>query len=407
VGEPAVRWFQVREITDDWGKTFVQCEAIASPDKAQGELPHVVVKALEFSILYPIVRLGNWRVIGMMEALEAGTLLFGFSRDEGNEQLLEAWRGKPIGCDHCHAKRKRALGFILQDEETGELCQVGSTCLKDYTGIDPAAALFLAKLHGSFSAMDEDFGERMQHSAPGVSTLQYLEQVAYCIHRAGFISASKARDEGVSATYEDAVGIMSELEQSSTLREAYLAVRDACREKAAAVHAWILAQSEASLDTYGRNVQIVLAQEALSLRERRQLALAASAFSFYERAHREKGPAKAPSEHFGQAGDKVTNRLRLLRRSAVETPYGMSFFFTFEDEEQRIVSWKTSSPPNELSWADSIGKLFEASFRIKGHSFWRDTPQTDVTHLKFLGWALESAAALPLAPLDKAADACA
>ena len=43
-------------------------------------------------------------------------------------------------CDHCHTRRARKSGYILENEETGELIQIGNTCAKDFLGtIDPKA----------------------------------------------------------------------------------------------------------------------------------------------------------------------------------------------------------------------------------------------------------------------------
>lgn len=40
-------------------------------------------------------------------------------------------------CDHCQRKQSRAKSYIIQNKTTGEFMQVGTTCLKDFLGINP------------------------------------------------------------------------------------------------------------------------------------------------------------------------------------------------------------------------------------------------------------------------------
>src|SRR3546814_18345978 len=64
----------------------------------------------------------------------------------------------PVRCDHCKTKRQRRLAYLLKDAETSEVLQVGSSCLQDFTGVDPAAVLFLAQLYKVVSVVDYSDG---------------------------------------------------------------------------------------------------------------------------------------------------------------------------------------------------------------------------------------------------------
>lgn len=46
---------------------------------------------------------------------------------------IERFRDRQV-CDHCKSKRKRSKTYILQNDETGELVQIGSSCLKSFVG---------------------------------------------------------------------------------------------------------------------------------------------------------------------------------------------------------------------------------------------------------------------------------
>ncbi len=380
------RLFQQITEVDDRGHAFYVSHAIASPDQAKGTLPHVLVRATQIDLRFPIVKLGGWRVIGMMEPLDTGTLLFPFSRDDGDVRLLDPYRMQPIGCDHCHAKRKRSLGFVLQDEATGTVRQVGSSCLREYTGIDPSALLFLARLTGRLlSCEDED--DRFGRGRRSILTHEYLTAVAFCAQVHGFWSVSKARDTGAEPTYLEAVNLDYTLQRDSGMREKFQTLQGACEVQAAKILAWAQDTTAETRDDFARNVRIVLAQDMLDLSERRQLATAAAAWSLYQKAQ---GPSdkelRVPSTHFGTVGDKLQAPLKLLRTSSYDTTFGLTFLLVFEDAQHRIVVWKTGRPPQQLTEVDSVGKWFSAQFRIKAHSTWKDVLQTEVTHLKFQGW---------------------
>ncbi len=378
------RLFQQVTEVDDRGRVFYASHAIASPSQARGERPHVLVRATQIDLRFPVVKLAGWRVIGMMEPLQAGTLLFAFSHEASDAQLLEPYRMKPIGCDHCGSKRKRSLGFVLQEEATGKVAQVGSTCLKDYTGLDPAALLFLARLAGRLLSDEGDEGRfgRGRRSRP---TLEYLADVVFCAQSHGFFSVGKARDAGVEPTYSEALTLDHALQHDKELAAKYRASQDACQEQARQILDWVQALPEDSADAFATNVAIVLSQELLDLSERRQLATAAAAWSLYRKAQ---APAEAaqtvPSTHLGSVGDKLKTTLKLLRSTSFDTAYGVLFILVFEDAQHRIVVWKTGSPPQTLTAVDSVGACFSAQFRIKAHSDYKGTLQTEVTHLKVL-----------------------
>src|SRR3546814_1399750 len=44
------------------------------------------------------------------------------------ETVTEGW------CDHCKTTRQRLVTYVVRNQESGETLQVGSSCLKDFTG---------------------------------------------------------------------------------------------------------------------------------------------------------------------------------------------------------------------------------------------------------------------------------
>src|SRR5690606_32266829 len=92
--------------------------------------------------------------------------------------------------------------YILKDPITKEYKQVGSSCLEDYTGVDPAAVLFIAQMQKLINVSNElleEYGNSGRTNA--VDTTEYLADVSFITSEIGFISSTRARETGEIATF--------------------------------------------------------------------------------------------------------------------------------------------------------------------------------------------------------------
>lgn len=88
-----------------------------------------------------LIRKDGWTVCARVEHGNAGNVVTPF----GEESAPDDWFHAPARCEHCRTNRFRNVTFMCGNAN-GEIKQVGKTCLKDYTGIDPAAALMWAEV---------------------------------------------------------------------------------------------------------------------------------------------------------------------------------------------------------------------------------------------------------------------
>lgn len=349
-------------------------------DGARAEHP-VLLKRIE--IEYPEVKLGNWRVIGKLEAMEGGNLTFAVSSDTADVAALSARADHPIECDHCKTNRQRKDGYLLRDNESGDYKQVGSNCLEDFTGHDPAKALFLARMSDVVRLAEgelEEFGRSSRANA--VSTRGYLADVSFITENSGFMSSAKARDLGVPATYDEALALPRVIEQDRTLREKYVEQIERHLAHADAVRDWIATKPEES--TFDRNVKLLLQADAIAL-DRKHLAFAAAAVPMYNRSLSAEAEARKPSEHVGTPGQKMAGKLTVDRVVQIEGYYGTSDLVLMHDEAGNRLKWKTSACPDEIR-NGGVGRTMEASFKVKEHDDYKGTAQTAITHLKVTRW---------------------
>ncbi len=109
-------------------------------------------------------RVDGWAFVARLEHTAAGNPMARAPMFESDESVdLSGWATAGADCSHCRLDRKRKDTFLLQNE-AGELRQVGSTCLEDFTRSTDAVAaaglwLLWAELTRDLEDEDsEDFG---------------------------------------------------------------------------------------------------------------------------------------------------------------------------------------------------------------------------------------------------------
>jgi hypothetical protein len=382
---------------------------VPAPAGAVVEAP-VLLNRLE--IEYPEIKLGHWRVVGKLEAIDGGNLTFSVSRDAADVGALVERAEHPIECEHCKTKRSRNDGYLLRDAESGAYKQVGSNCLEDFTGINPATALFLARMYEVVKLADDDLGD---YAASGgwnaLSTHAYLADVSMLIEHDRFVSASMARDiQGLRATYDLATEIGRSgrnidrvLHNLGVQPGTYWSERERHLAKAKAVCDWVAAKPEES--DFDRNVKLLLRGEAILI-DRKRLAFAAAAVSRYNRSLLAEIEQRKPSEHIGAPGQKMAAALTVERVIQLANPFndGPLDLVLLRDAEGNKLKWKTASCPREI-YDGGVGRQMEATFKVKEHGDYKGTHQTSVTHLKVTRWLDLDNAAEPEADAPETGDA--
>lgn len=349
-----------------------------------------IVLANVIEIEYPLIKLGDWQVIAQLEAVQGGNLVFSIVGSDADATELEPFADCPIECEHCNMHRQRKLSYVLKNSDLAELKQVGTSCLEDFTGIDPSAALFMAKLYDFVKVVDcyDEFEDGSYNGkASAFATEEYLSRVVFLSEQYGFVSSAKANDQGLTPTYITAWHLDSIFKSDNTIAQLYVDQLPRLRETANEIISWYAAKE--STDSFDRNLKLLLASADLMM-DRKHLAFAAAAIPSYQRHLTKQLEIRAevfkPSVHVGVPGDKMTVPLTLEKVVSYDTQYGTQFRVNMKDSAGNKLSWKTANPPQELCETNALGKVFLAQFKIKEHGDFRDVLITDVSHLKFKEW---------------------
>lgn len=348
-------------------------------------------KMFHIEIDYPIIAVGNWSVVGLIEPIEGeaqrnSVILFGLPESEAMP-LVEKHACADIDCDHCETKRKRNQSFLVKNEDTQDIKQVGNTCVEDYTGIDPKSALFLASLHEvitEFGRDSYDYAGGMSNKAHhGYDPKGLLSDAAFIIEHFGYTSNTMAKEKDMESTLSMVERIGDILRESNgKLRESHDEGEDRRMAFAQQVIDW--SQTLAEDNSYKINIKNVLAGAVIY--GRHQQALAISAISAYQRDMALRAQREAePSDHIGTIKEKLLMPLTLQRVITFPSQYGTGYRINAVDADFNKVSWVTSAPPNELCQPDMIGKQFTAEFTVKDHEEFRDEQVTAITRLTYFG----------------------
>lgn len=375
---PQRYYWDVEEQDSGYNASMVRLKAGEEPPFGQA-----VSITNRLSLDYPTIKLGEWSVVGQIEATKAGNLLFSVSSDPDDAVQMSAHATCPINCEHCNTKRARKLSFLLKNDAS-QYKEVGSTCLEDFTGIDPAAALFMQKMHVFWS----DYGDEPVAGGMGRVTSMpvrgYIARVLFCMEEnKGFVTSGMSRENGLLATYAHASSLDEDFRYDTKIRDRFYQSYERHAEYAQQVIDW-WKQSDGD-DAYSHNVRLLFAADDIELKSK-HLAFAAGAVPGYQRHLSQKEVTKTVSVHVGEIGEKREDPLTLRSIADWETQFGRQWRFNFTDSTGNRMTWRTSSPPPDLLQPQAIGSPLVARFKVKKHDEYKDIATTEMSHLKVTSW---------------------
>lgn len=271
-----------------------------------------------------IVKDGGWTLVAVVDWLDGNPVVRCFPGEGLGVMSYSLHHRGPV-CDHCKLHRDRNQTIILRHDQSPAKVQVGTTCLKEYTGIDPAYALALA---GWYQAT----GEAANTTRYEEDLYGFLDWVAVAVRvTGGFVSrrqADLAEERGERRPRTTA-------EEAGTLRqEAYnnpAAPRPA-EEDQTLVHkvvSWV-ATLDPEESQYNANLRAIFNSGILIPRH---TGLAASAVGSYMREEqrateaRIKAATTRPSEWLGAEGQRVTCQYTVTGCTVNEGAYGTTWIY--------------------------------------------------------------------------------
>ena len=345
----------------------------------------------------------GWEFLATLQhAGEAGTIIRAVPEALGD---TKTYREAAPWCEHCKQNRVRRDTFLVYNTESKEIKQVGSSCIKDFTGHkDPhALARYLEALAGAAELLS--MGGGFDGTLKGVFRLdleQFLATTAARIRAKGWLSRTKAReqDRGSVSTADMVLRqLMDDWGSHEHRKLEYVDVEDGDIEEAEEAITWAQDIDPDTDNDYLSNILVVAKVPAMEIRS---AGLAASIVSSYHREKRaqvERATAidRGPGKFIGEVKERLTLMVKVVHEQTLETDWGLSHLYHFEDEKEntlvtfssRILGYEEKGATNDEHIVQ-VGETIRIKGTVKRHGEFRNRNQTVLSRVKVLGGATPS-----------------
>lgn len=282
------------------------------------------------------------------------------------ESLRQGW------CDHCRTTRQRLVTYVVRETETDRQIQVGSSCLKDFTG--QYTTIAFPEFKGDDDEEGGFFGGCGERE---YSPLTVLAVAWACVKLEGFKPASNFGDTTKGDVRTALSPSKSKSDREWAAKIAPLA--DEAAGKATELLAWILSDDFSGTSDYVLNMKAVAAGKMVSARNIGLLASAPQAWAkALERSFIREREASvyASSEFIGQEKDRLELTVEIKGIKYIPGDYGTRTLYTMITPEGNIVKWFSTGE-------DKLGETEGARYVIRGtvkkHETWNDMKSTILT----------------------------
>ena len=319
----------------------------------------VVVDVTLYTFEMESLKLGEFEVLAVIEhnAVEGSNENIIHVIKE-NASIPVEYRTVKSHCQHCNSDRKRNKTVLLINSEN-EIIQVGSTCIKEYTGIDGLSIIGnYQDIHDiciEEPAMDYDnLGKQSKY----LKTLDYLTNCLNLINSEGY-----KKEETKNEAWD--------LTKKSGKNEKYEVM-------AQEVITYFKSKEFKEYETFQNNIKIYLSNEYTKIN-----GIVAYAYVTYQKEiekdikRAKENEGKKDSNYVGEVSEKIQTELTYMNSYSFDTEWGTSYIHKFLDQNGNIFVWKSSNSVR----ADQ-GEVVKIKGRIKDHSEYAGAKQTILTRCK-------------------------
>lgn len=312
-------------------------------------------------------KLNGWKFAAKLEHLSEGNII----RSLVNFDLPERFRTLEPNCEYCHKMRNRKNTYVVYNDNN-EFIQVGSSCLKDFTGhADPhavAKSLEILIEIQQLCSKSEDYIRDRFYGASVIRLETYLAYTSIAIRTNGYVSTKNAGVEG-SSTKDMALNLMFRN------RDHQIPSKKDCQIAEATIS---FVRNTISVkrtkSEYEWNLERIFANGNLKFSH---CGYAASAVIVYMK-QMERNTEFANSQYMGQVKKRqIFSGLKCVNIIYIEGYYGTTMLHKFVDENGNLMVWFSSSKELEP------GKTYTGKATVKEHKEYRGTKQTVLTRCAF------------------------
>lgn len=277
----------------------------------------IIMEVVDVDITFPEYKLGDYKVVAVIEHGEDNKNLV---YPCGDYKIPTKYQTAKGICEHCGTNHRRVKTVVLQNTN-GEYKQVGTACLKEYTGVDDTLANAYIALDSITANEDVTGGYYGEYVGKRYDeTMYYLTQCVHLYNVNGYNKNNK----------EDAYNV----------KENEITEADKNTAKAI-VNFFTTFETD---DTFLNNIKNTVTTEYCKPYN----GFVAYAVVAYEKevakieAKMKKEVENAKTEYVGNIGDKITVNVEGKIVAGYDTQFGYTYIYKFTDKDGKVYIWKTT-----------------------------------------------------------------
>lgn len=305
------------------------------------------------------LKLGDYAFIGTVSALGNGepfvTYAPGAARLPGIESTLEV-----NYCGHCQTVRDRKDTYLVSTADNDGVVQVGSSCIKDFLGYDPAIIVGWLDAIEHLSISDDEITGWTRSATRYYEVVDILDMASRLVSKRGYVSKQKAEDENSSSTGELLRGWLSTGNRRS-IEDNYPVTVESATLFNATVDA--IRGSDGANEWESDIVRLFNAGAV----QWRHVGILGSAVILGLRTQERKAVAdKGESNFIGSVGERLEfSDVRVTLKRGYDGQFGQSFVIRMSVNESDDLLWFAS-------WSETTNALNEGDIltlvgTVKGH----------------------------------------
>lgn len=336
-------------------------------------------------------KLEGWSLVAKVEYVGDEKLI----KFVPGETCPRGYRTGDLHCDHCQSKRQRKNVFVLRHDD-GRYVQVGRQCIKDFLGGKSpeqllAQAAWGFSVSGTLGGANDGWGGGYHEDA--IDMVEYLNAVAICIRRLGWVSKAKAQYDIGSSTSADAWYLLrpSHDQVSQKAHERWVETNNLHHQErdeklAAEALEWAKTLPTTGSDDYLYNLGVACRAGFII---RSTSGIVASLISTYLRhmereeeiAQRKRDDAEKSREWVGEVKKRQDfEKLTVKSMKSIDGEWGVTTLVIFESESGDLIKWFASVNLDDLEPGDVVN----IKATVKKHGDYNGVKETMVNRAKIL-----------------------
>ena len=337
------------------------------------------------------IKINGWKFIATIDHLSTGNIV---KSAVSNITLPEKYRTtEHTICDHCHMKRYRKQTHIVYNENTKEFKQVGSSCLKVYTGLNVADVVAFSDFFNVVSSYNGDSDNMWDFLDYGgfFGRDKYLNVRSEICMAYDLVNIYGYEKQGSNTSTADRVAEMKDYFDGYLAKyqpKKYRKMKETFEtkgvkfysaksyKKADEIIKYVLSQKVTN--DYMNNMHVLLKNESV---ERKYRNFIVSAVAVYnkglerDKEYQQKHANDMTSKHIGNVGERLNIFVKSCNVvTSWETEYGTTYIYKFIDVDNNIYTWKTTKV-----FGDNVTSL---GGTVKAHNDYKGVKQTELTRCK-------------------------